>query len=674
MRNKHCDQTLSTSCRGKPQVWLAMLLVMVMVLAVPVGTFANAPGATGTPGTPSNPQTVAQFAADATAALANFNPTNTTTQAQVETAILTVRRNTSITVTWTTALSVTAATATAAGSINGVVTLSYPPVPALSQTLTINRPIPQLQVATATVHFDLNGGTWSNSGTSNVPITTPVNSFRYENPTHVPNPTRSNFRFNGWYSPQHRNFAVELGNNQQVGSSGLRLVASWVPQNAPTNRNNWVNVSFNPGSGQVNSSSSTLTQRMPVGARLDHMFGYTNNNLTNNNSRFAVTHSSQNFQAWYEGNSNNRFTVTTPVRNNMPTLNARFGGSNQSGDVQLIFNPQGGFWSNNNNWNNTNNWNNNWNNPWLGQPNSGANQTRWIYRGTRFDDHFGRSIANEVGVVVRPGFIFNGWFIGNTNNQFTNSSSTNTNNNSLTLNARWTPDPSWAGGMPGFPWAATPTQPTTPGTFPGVEPQPGAPATPLPPVVLPAPQPTTSALPDVPVNAWFNSYVNNVVNRGILTSLPDGNFHPNMNTTRIMFAQALYNVAGQPAVFAEPVFSDVSAGDWFAPAVVWANQHQIIQGMGNNLFAGDDTITREQLAVMMNRFAEVHGISFPQNVAPVAFTDAHHIAGWASSAVSSIQQAGIIQGRANGTFDPQATATRAEVATILTRFMTVFGG
>ena len=95
--------------------------------------------------------------------------------------------------------------------------------------------------------------------------------------------------------------------------------------------------------------------------------------------------------------------------------------------------------------------------------------------------------------------------------------------------------------------------------------------------------------------------------------------------------------------------------------------------MGDGNFAPTTNITREQMAVMLLRYADAVGVHIPMNNAPMPFADQQQIAGWAQEAVSIVQAAGIVSGRPDGRFDPQATATRAEVAAIFARFMHVTG-
>jgi len=177
---------------------------------------------------------------------------------------------------------------------------------------------------------------------------------------------------------------------------------------------------------------------------------------------------------------------------------------------------------------------------------------------------------------------------------------------------------------------------------------------------------------DVPANAWFASYVNVVVTRNLFHGVGDGRFAPNQNMTRAMFVQVIFNMAGQPAGSTNASFVDVPANAWFAQPVNWASNQGIVAGVGPNTFAPNTPITREQMAVMIVRHAEVMNIHLPAGT-PITFTDQGSISPWARSAVDIVSAAGIVSGREGGNFAPQATATRAEVAAIFARYLQVTG-
>jgi hypothetical protein len=153
--------------------------------------------------------------------------------------------------------------------------------------------------------------------------------------------------------------------------------------------------------------------------------------------------------------------------------------------------------------------------------------------------------------------------------------------------------------------------------------------------------------------------------------MSDGNFAPEESMTRAMFAQVLANLDGVDlsAFEGRGNFNDVDVNAWYSPAVEWAAFNGIVSGVGENNFAPDTPITREQMAVMLYRFVQAMNIELPLMFTPINFVDQNDISDWAVDAIRLIQSAGIVAGRPDGTFDPQATATRAEVAAIFARFL-----
>jgi hypothetical protein len=211
----------------------------------------------------------------------------------------------------------------------------------------------------------------------------------------------------------------------------------------------------------------------------------------------------------------------------------------------------------------------------------------------------------------------------------------------------------------------TPTPEPTP--EPTTEPEPTPTPTPEP---TPTPTPASVRFNDVAANAWYHDYVTIVAHYGIMTGTDVG-FEPRLNMTRAMFAQALANLDGVAlAGFGSGTsdFADVASAAWYFAAVQWASDAGVIQGMGDGTFAPAASITREQIAVMLYRYANSAGIALPTGQA-TAFVDQGSISPWASNAVAAIQAAGIVSGRDDGTFDPQAFATRAEIAAIFARFL-----
>jgi len=141
--------------------------------------------------------------------------------------------------------------------------------------------------------------------------------------------------------------------------------------------------------------------------------------------------------------------------------------------------------------------------------------------------------------------------------------------------------------------------------------------------------------------------------------------------TRAMFAQAIANMEGVDLDMyrqVTPTFDDVSSTAWYFAAVEWAARMGIVSGVGDGRFDPNSHITREQMAVMLYRYAQVRNIPLPVAQAE-RFADFDTVSVWARNGVEAIQSAGFIGGRGDGRFDPLATATRAEVATIFARFI-----
>jgi hypothetical protein len=135
-------------------------------------------------------------------------------------------------------------------------------------------------------------------------------------------------------------------------------------------------------------------------------------------------------------------------------------------------------------------------------------------------------------------------------------------------------------------------------------------------------------------------------------------------------------MAGEPAVPFQPVFSDVpaTAPAWYRTAVIWANENDIVQGFGDGRFEPYQNITREQLAAMMFRYTEFIGgdTSVYDGFNLYHFQDRADLSGWAEIYKYWAGYNELIQGRTSTTLAPQGTATRAEAATILMRFIQTF--
>jgi hypothetical protein len=132
----------------------------------------------------------------------------------------------------------------------------------------------------------------------------------------------------------------------------------------------------------------------------------------------------------------------------------------------------------------------------------------------------------------------------------------------------------------------------------------------------------------------------------------------------------LYRLAGEPAANGEASFADVTEGSWYASAIVWAKENGIVSGVGDNLFAPNDSVTREQAAAILLNYANHTGAA-PRGAwaSRLDFADTDQISDWAISGAVYCQTNGIIGGKPGNLFDPQGQATRAEISAILHRFV-----
>lgn len=173
---------------------------------------------------------------------------------------------------------------------------------------------------------------------------------------------------------------------------------------------------------------------------------------------------------------------------------------------------------------------------------------------------------------------------------------------------------------------------------------------------------------DVEESHWFYSAVEYAVGTDLLKGISSTEFAPNINMSRAMLITALYRLEGEPEVIAKNVFTDVQNNAWYTDAVIWATSNNIIHGYGDNLFGTNDSVTREQVATILYRYADYKGCDTSDRSDLSKYGDADKISPWAKDAIVWANAAGIITGRKGNILAPDETITRAEVATILMRF------
>ena len=175
------------------------------------------------------------------------------------------------------------------------------------------------------------------------------------------------------------------------------------------------------------------------------------------------------------------------------------------------------------------------------------------------------------------------------------------------------------------------------------------------------------------VNHWAKSDIDFVASRGLLTGTGDAAFSPDSIITRGMFVTALGRLAGiDPAAYpSSSRFSDVPATAYYAPFVEWAASKEIVNGTGAASFEPDRPVTREEMAAIMQRYAGKLGYTLPKEREAEIFADNATITSGMKDAVQAMQQAGVMNGKGGGLFAPQDTATRAEAAAVLRRFVEI---
>lgn len=181
----------------------------------------------------------------------------------------------------------------------------------------------------------------------------------------------------------------------------------------------------------------------------------------------------------------------------------------------------------------------------------------------------------------------------------------------------------------------------------------------------------SKAFTDLDAKAWYHEGVDYALTNGLMNGVGGGKFEPDGQLTRAQLVTVLYRAAGEPDTGKQVnPFTDVADDAWYTKAVIWAANNGIVNGVAKNTFAPDDSITREQIAAMLYRYA---GAEAAKEDKLSAFPDAAKVSDWAKEALNWAVASGLINGvaDANGTasLEPQATATRAQIATILMRWL-----
>lgn len=185
-------------------------------------------------------------------------------------------------------------------------------------------------------------------------------------------------------------------------------------------------------------------------------------------------------------------------------------------------------------------------------------------------------------------------------------------------------------------------------------------------------QPTETTFQDVNPGDWYYNAIRTVGNLGLLPQDSVDNFYPNHTATRAMVATLFYHLAGSPAQ-SQPGFDDVPSTAWYADATTWAKYAELIVGVGENNFNPESSVTREEfVTIMYGYYQMIQGdASWEHQTTSVEFTDQDDVNQWAQEALGWCYHNGVIGGLADGSFNPQGTATRGEVVAMLDKFIQI---
>ncbi len=178
---------------------------------------------------------------------------------------------------------------------------------------------------------------------------------------------------------------------------------------------------------------------------------------------------------------------------------------------------------------------------------------------------------------------------------------------------------------------------------------------------------TESTFTDIKKDDWHYESVKYVYENNLMQGTGNG-FEPESKMTRAMLVTVLYRMANPKGTESTHNFNDVASGEWYSDAVAWASSNGIVSGVSENKFAPNEDITREQMALIIYRFAKMQGIDTTDASNLESFTDASEVSDWSLDAIKWANSVSLVNGTSETTLSPKDTATRAQVATILMRF------
>ncbi|MGE4352781.1 MAG: phosphodiester glycosidase family protein [Oscillospiraceae bacterium] len=174
---------------------------------------------------------------------------------------------------------------------------------------------------------------------------------------------------------------------------------------------------------------------------------------------------------------------------------------------------------------------------------------------------------------------------------------------------------------------------------------------------------------DVAENAWYYDAVKAMGEQGYITGVTETEYAPDANMTRAMLVTLLYRIENQPDVSGDMPFTDVESDKWYSNAVLWAGKQGLVNGYDEETFGINDSISREQMATLLMRYAKWKGEDVTSDESLGRFTDKGEISAYAVDAVKWAVGKTLIKGMTETSFVPKGTASRAQVAVLLDRYL-----
>lgn len=178
---------------------------------------------------------------------------------------------------------------------------------------------------------------------------------------------------------------------------------------------------------------------------------------------------------------------------------------------------------------------------------------------------------------------------------------------------------------------------------------------------------TETTFTDVKKNDWHYESVKYVYENKLMQGTGKG-FEPESKMSRAMLVTVLYRMANPESTENPHTFSDFGENEWYTDAVIWAASKGIVNGINSTEFAPDSDISREQMAIIIYRFAKIQGYNVENKADLSSFADTNDVSDWALDAIKWANKTELINGTSETTLSPKATATRAQVAKVLMQF------